>query len=49
MEILWILFWIGFVITAGFAFSLIYHWVRYGGMYPMALVMLPIYVIGSWS
>jgi hypothetical protein len=43
---LWFFFWIGFAITAGFAFGLIYHWLRYGTMYPLALTMMPVYIVG---
>jgi hypothetical protein len=44
--VLWLFFWLGFVVTLGYAFGLLYHWIRYGKMYPLALVMLPIYVVG---
>lgn len=45
-SILWIFFWFAFVITAGFAFGLLYHWLRYGYMYPLAWVAIPVYSIG---
>ena len=44
--LLWIFFGFGFIITAGFAFALIYHWVRYGYMYPLALIAIPVYSVG---
>jgi hypothetical protein len=45
-SLLWIFFWFGFIITLGFAFGLIYHWFRYGFMYPLAWVAIPVYSIG---
>ncbi|PIR85437.1 hypothetical protein COU15_00680 [Candidatus Kaiserbacteria bacterium CG10_big_fil_rev_8_21_14_0_10_45_20] len=44
--ILWAVFWLGLVITAGYAFALVYHWLRYGHMYPAVWVALPVYAIG---
>jgi|GEM_PF-1102798 len=46
-AILWVFFWFAFIVTAGFAFGLIYHWLRYGFMYPLALLALPVYSIGA--
>jgi len=45
-SLLWLFFWVGIVVTAGFAFGLIYHWLRYGTMYPLALVAMPVYGVG---
>lgn len=45
-TLLWIFFTFGFVITLGFAFGLLYHWVRYGFMYPLAWIAIPIYSVG---
>ena len=45
-NFLWLFFWVGILVTAGFAFGLVYHWLRYGNMYPLALAALPIYGIG---
>jgi hypothetical protein len=44
--ILWVFFWFAFIITAGFAFGLLYHWIRYGFMYPLALIATPVYSVG---
>lgn len=44
--VLWIFFWFAFVVTAGFAFALLYHWLRYGYMYPLAIIAAPVYSIG---
>jgi len=45
-SILWLFFAFGFIITAGFAFGLLYHWIRYGFMYPLALIAIPVYSVG---
>lgn len=44
--ILWLFFWIVFVMTAGYVFGLLYHWIRYGRMYPLALALMPVYLVG---
>ena len=44
--ILWLFFWFAFIVTAGFAFGLYYHWLRYGSMYPLAILAMPVYGIG---
>lgn len=46
-ALLWVFFWFGFIVTAGFAFGLIYHWLRYGFMYPLSLIALPVYAVGA--
>ncbi len=43
---LWVFFLFGFVITAYFVFALLYHWLRFGHMYPLVWVALPVYLIG---
>ncbi len=44
--ILWIFFWFAFVVTAGYAFSLFFHWLRFGYMYPLSFVAMPVYGVG---
>ncbi|MBX9765389.1 hypothetical protein K2X83_01990 [Patescibacteria group bacterium] len=44
--ILWIFFWFAFIVTAGFAFALFYHWIRWGFMYPLAFIATPVYGVG---
>jgi hypothetical protein len=44
--LLWIFFWFVLVITAGFAFALYYHWLRFGAIYPLAFAAMPVYGIG---
>lgn len=46
-ALLWAIFWLGMVIAAGYAFALLYHWIRYAHVYPAVWVALPIYAIGS--
>ena len=45
--LLWIFFVIGIIFAAGFAFGLLYHWIRYGYMYPLVWIMMPVYIVGS--
>lgn len=45
-AVLWLFFGFAFIITAGFAFGLLYHWFRYGFMYPLTWVAIPVYSIG---
>lgn len=43
---LWLFFWIAIVVTAGYAFALLYHWIRWGYMYPLVWIMMPVYLVG---
>jgi len=45
--ILWPFFWLGLVVTFFYAFSLIYHWLRFGNMYPLVWIAMPIYAVGT--
>ena len=45
-PVLWIFFLVGFVMTAYFVFAELYHWIRYGYMYPLVWLALPIYLVG---
>lgn len=45
-AILWVFFWFAFIVTVGFAFGLLYHWIRYGFMYPLSFIAIPVYSIG---
>ena len=47
MQILWLFFWIALAFTAYFVFALLYHWLRYGHMYPLVWIMMPVYLIGT--
>lgn len=44
--VLWVFFAIVFLITAYYVFAELYHWLRYGYMYPLVWLALPIYLIG---
>lgn len=44
--ILWVFFWFAFIVTAGYAFSLFFHWLRFGYMYPLSFVAMPVYGVG---
>ena len=45
-SVLWFFFVIAFVITLGFVFVELYHWLRYGYLYPLVWVALPVYLVG---
>lgn len=45
--IFWFFFAVVLVVTAGFAFGLLYHWLRFGFMYPLVWIAMPIYIIGA--
>lgn len=40
-------FWLGVVVTLAYGFSLLYHWIRFGNMYPLVWIALPIYLTGT--
>ena len=44
--ILWLFFGLVLLMTAYYVFAELYHWLRYGYMYPMVWVALPVYLIG---
>jgi len=46
-AVFWLFFALALVLTAGFAFGLIYHWLRFGFMYPLVWIAMPIYIIGA--
>jgi len=45
--VLWPFFWLALVAVFFYGFSLVYHWVRFGTMYPLVWIALPVYVIGT--
>lgn len=40
-------FWLGIVAVFFYGFALLYHWIRFGYMYPLVWVALPVYAIGT--
>lgn len=44
--LLWVFFWAVMILTILLGFGLLYHWFRYGHMYPLVWVMMPIYAVG---
>lgn len=44
--VLWIFFAVVMIMTLYYVFAEIYHWLRYGYMYPLVWIALPIYLIG---
>lgn len=47
MIIFDLVFVLVFLVVAYFAFALIYHWLRYGFMYPLVWIAMPIYAVGT--
>ncbi|MFQ5540998.1 MAG: hypothetical protein ACE5F4_02025 [Candidatus Paceibacteria bacterium] len=45
--ILWPFFFLALVAVAFYGFSLLYHWLRFGAMYPLVWIALPLYVVGT--
>ncbi len=42
-----IFFWLAFLISGIFVATQLFHWFRYGSMYPLVWVAMPVYVIGT--
>jgi hypothetical protein len=45
-PILWFFFALVFLATLYYAFAELYHWLRYGYMYPLVWIALPVYFVG---
>lgn len=45
--ILWFFFALVFLMTLYYVFAELYHWLRYGYMYPLVWLALPIYLVGT--
>ncbi len=45
--VFWLFFAIALLITAYFVFAELYHWLRFGFIYPLVWVAIPIYIIGT--
>ena len=46
MEILYVFLAFAFLFTAAYAIGLLYHWIRFGWLYPWVWVALPLYGTG---
>ncbi len=44
--ILTIFLLVALVVTALYAFGLLYHWIRFGWLYPWVWVAMPVYLVG---
>lgn len=44
--ILWFFFALVLLMTAYYVFAELYHWLRYGYMYPLVWIILPVYLFG---
>lgn len=47
VVLLYPFFFLGLIMVVFYGFSLLYHWIRYGGMYPLVWLALPVYVVGT--
>lgn len=45
--VLWPFFWLAIVAVFFYGFSLLYHWIKFGSIYPLVWIALPIYVVGT--
>jgi hypothetical protein len=45
-PVLWFFFGIILLMTAYYVFAELYHWLRWGYMYPLVWIALPVYFIG---
>lgn len=45
--ILWPFFWLAIVAVFFYGFALVYHWLRFGTMYPLVWIALPVYAVGT--
>lgn len=44
--ILWPFFWLMLILTLWYVFAELYHWFRFGWMYPLVWIAMPIYLVG---
>ncbi len=45
---IWTVILVGALLVVGYyAFALLYHWIRYGVLYPMVILALPVWAIGT--
>lgn len=45
-ALLWPFFWLMIVVTIWYVFAELYHWLRFGWMYPLVWIAMPIYLVG---
>ncbi|MES2014502.1 MAG: hypothetical protein V4437_01665 [Patescibacteria group bacterium] len=44
--IFWFFFTVALLVTLYFVFAELYHWIRFGFMYPLVWLAMPVYLIG---
>jgi hypothetical protein len=47
MIVFWGIFAVAFLITLYYFLALMYHWLRYGFMYPFVWIAIPVYLVGT--
>lgn len=45
-ALLWPFFWLIMIVSLWYVFAQLYHWLRFGWMYPLVWVALPLYLAG---
>ena len=45
-PILWLFFALALLVTIYYVFAELYHWLRWGYMYPLVWLALPVYLVG---
>ena len=44
--LLWPFFWLILIVTLWYVFAELYHWLRFGWMYPVVWIVMPVYLVG---
>jgi hypothetical protein len=44
--LLWPFFWLILILTLWYVFAELYHWLRFGWMYPWVWIAMPVYLVG---
>lgn len=44
--VFWLFFGVALLVTLYYSLAQLYHWLRYGFMYPVVWVAMPVYFIG---
>lgn len=44
--LLWPFFWLMIVVSVWYVFAELYHWLRFGWMYPLVWIAMPLYLVG---
>ncbi len=45
--VLWFFFWLSLIFVAYHVISLLFHWIRFGKLYPLVVIATPVYLAGT--